>query len=62
MVEMSQHNKVRYAVLQSLRAIAVQWDRRAHISFTGHEVAEGLRTAADALEEKIKKETTIIKP
>lgn len=62
MVEMSEMNKARYAVVQSLRAIAIQWGKRSELYFTGREVAESLYNAANVLEERIKKETTIIKP
>ena len=60
--ELSERNKGRFIVAKSLRAIAMQWDRRGHIAFTGHEVAAALRNAADAMDELIKKDTTIIKP
>jgi len=53
-------NKVRMAVATSLRAIALQWHKRAGNVFTGEEVAKGLLYAADGLEAAIK--PTIIKP
>jgi len=59
---MNTHNEIRAAVAMSIRAMAMQWRKRSQVCFTGLEVAETLEASAQALEDKVKKETTIIKP
>lgn len=59
--EMSEHDKIRFAVVKAFRAVANSWDRYPNNRFTGREVADGLRSVAQNLETKINR-PTIIKP